>query len=1021
MNSNSFYFDRQDHELLFMVNRVLEQERGAAVMRPLFDPSLHPNGIKQMAISRELRVAYSVINLLSSLEDGQLSDRLRALQSLRDEVLYTGADSFRHNTGRVLIQIMKDLVRAHGHTRRQLMLAHDFLRASSGNPRIIRGFLRRYHLLEMPEDWSQLSFDDHVHDAHTKGRKTSTHLIMDAWIKGIRSLTVIYYNYVEPAAARELLQAAATMDINVRIGVEFGAAFRDKRAQFIWVPTGFIDSEAFLEFLQSPEVDRLMRDGQAVSYYREAIVHSLLLNFNERHLPAINEYFKINLPLLDRSEFDAFVGPGQASRLHLAEFIHHDLVEAFEKRLEELRSEFLTSDAAGCAAITRLVNEMNELDPETILERWLVPAANPGIADPDRLVLDDDAPALLKQSVHTLMDRAAGLRANYECILTLDSLDVKDVLEILYDCEGRITHLEMFNLKDYMRGNSPNLREACALRQAINEGSVIVLKRMIRGILSDLRACEIVDETRCAKMMRILKDIPRLQALYAATPLKASLGSDSTGRSHRLLGMGLVYWESLPFRARREAVDPAARHTVIPIHTTVCPRIDYVPRKTVKPARAPDIALLWRTPLLFGLKFFRKHSWVARHDAVFDLETGNVIALGGIDKGPLDSISLDPEQHISAQPRREMTHLNTRVRNGLKIMAGFIPALLTFLYTQDWWFLAWFGAVIWFGVTFSRNIVQAVLAGRGVRRTSLLRWNDYISWNRIADSLMYTGLSVPLLDLLMRSLVLQDGLGVTAASHPLLVFTVISVTNGIYLSAHNLYRGLPAAACAGNLFRSALAIPTAMFFNFLLVEILMVSGLHDYMLYAQQSAAIVSKFSSDCVAALIEGLADRGRNMRMRTYDYRLKLNQLFSTFAKMELIFPEQDVLEVLKQPKELIRTMSAEARGLERAIIINALDLMYFWMYQPRASTVLKDFIRKMTPEERTIFARSQNVLVREREISQMFVDGLVGRNFAPALAFFLGRYYEYLEEMYKLTGEAGKPQDPAHIHDEFELIDN
>ena len=1021
MNANSLYFDRQDHELLFMVNRVLEQERGAAVMRPLFDPSLHPNGIKQMAISRELRVAYAVINLLSSLEDGQLSDRLRALQSLRDEVLYTGADSFRHNTGRVLIQIMKDLVRAHGHTRRQLMLAHDFLRASTGNPRIIRGFLQSYHLLEMPEDWSQLSFDDHVHDAHTKGRKTSTHLIMDAWIKGIRALTVIYYNHVEPSAARELLQAAAIMDINVRIGVEFNAPFRDKRAGIIWVPTGFVDSEAFLEFLQSSSVDRLMRDGQAVSYYREAVVHNLLINFNEQHLPGINEHFSINLPLLDRAEFDAFVGPGQASRLHLAEFIHRDLASAFDARLEDLRREFPTADAERCAVITRLLDEMNALDPETILERWLVPSANPGVADPDNPVLGDDAPALLKHSVHTLVDMLAGLRANYECILTLSRLSVEDVLEILYDCEGRITHLEMFNLKEYMRGDSLYLPEVCALRQAINEGSVIALKRIIRGILNDLRTCEIVDDARCVKLTRILKDIPRLQSLYAANPLKASLGSDSTGRSHRLLGMGLVYWESLPFRARREAVDPAVRHEIIPIHTTVCPRMDYVPRKTVKPTRAPDIALIWRTPLLYGLKFFRKHSWVARHDAVFDLETGNVIALGGIDKGPLDGFSLDPEQHISAQPRLNMTYLNTGVRNALKIMAGFIPALLTFLYTQDWWFLAWFGAVIWFTITFSRNIVQAVLAGRGVRRTSLLRWNEYINWNRVVDSLMYTGLSVPLLDLLIRTLLLQKGFGLTATTHPLVVFTVISAANGIYLSAHNLYRGLPAQAAMGNLFRSVLAIPTAMFFNFLLVEILMSMELHNYLLYAQQSAAIVSKFSSDCVAAVIEGLADRGRNVRIRSYDYRFKLNQLLSTFAKMELIFPEQDVLEVLKQPKELIRTMSAEARGLERAIIINALDLMYFWMYQPRAFTVLKDFIRKMSPEERRIFARSQNVLVREREISQMFVDGLVGRNFAPALAFFLNRYYEYLEEMYKLTGEADKPADPAHIHDEFEASDN
>ena len=1020
MKSNILYFDRQDHELLFMVNKILEQERGAAVLRPLFDPSLHPNGIKQMSISRELRVAYAVVNLLTSLEDGGLSDRLRALQSLRDEVLYTGADSFRRNTGRVLIQIMKDLVRAYGDTKRQLMLAHDFLRASRGNPRIIRGFLRRYHLLEMPEDWSQLSFDDHVHDAHTKGRKTSTHLIMDAWIKGIRSLTVIYYNYVEASAARELLQAAGIMDMTVRIGVEFNAGFRGKLVQFIWVPTGFAGTEAFIEFLQSQEVSKLMREGQAASYYREVIVHDLLENFNVKHRLSINNYFNIELAPLKEEDFNAFVGPGQASRLHLAEFIHKGLVQAFEERITELRCRFAEADAAGCAAISKVVAEMNELDPETILERWLVPGANPGIADPDRPVLDESVPSLLRHSVHSLLDLIAGLRANYECILTLSGLSVEDLLEIIYDCEGRITHLELFNLKEYTMGESPYIQEACALRQAVNEGSVIALKRVIRGILNSMRTAEKVDEARCVKFTRILRDIPRLQSFYATNPLRASLGSDSTGRSHRLLGMGLVYWESLPYRARREAVDPAVRHTVIPVHTTVCPRVDYVPRKAAKPATAPNVALLWRAPLLFNFKFFRKRSWVAGHNATFDTESGNVIALGGIDKNPLESFSLNPEQKTAPKPKLNPTYLNTRVRNALKILLGFIPAMLTFHYTQDWWFLAWFGALIWFFITFSRNIVQAVLAGRGIRRTSLLRWNDYINWNRVVDSLMYTGFSVPLLDLLVRTLFLQNTLGATVAGNPLLVFTVISVANGVYIAGHNLYRGLPAQAAVGNLFRSALAIPTAMFFNFLLMRGLDAMGLHAYMLYAQQSAAIVSKFSSDCVAAVIEGLADRGRNMRIRRYDYRLKLNQLFSTFARMELIFPEQDILEVLKQPKELIRTMSSEARGLERDIIINALDLMYFWMYQPRAATVLAEFIRKMTPEERQIFARSQNVLVREKEVSQMFVDGMVGRNFASALAFYLNRYYEYLEEMYHLIGETEKPEAPSRLHDNF-IVDD
>ncbi|MBQ8743885.1 MAG: hypothetical protein IJZ18_01710, partial [Mailhella sp.] len=62
----------------------------------------------------------------------------------------------------------------------------------------------------------------------TKGRKSATHLIMDAWIKGIRYLTVVYYNHVELAAAHELMYAAEIMGLSVRIGFEVRAAFRGR-------------------------------------------------------------------------------------------------------------------------------------------------------------------------------------------------------------------------------------------------------------------------------------------------------------------------------------------------------------------------------------------------------------------------------------------------------------------------------------------------------------------------------------------------------------------------------------------------------------------------------------------------------------------------------------------------------------------------------------------------------------------------------------------------------------------------
>ena len=61
-------------------------------------------------------------------------------------------------------------------------------------------------------------------------------------------------------------------------------------------------------------------------------------------------------------------------------------------------------------------------------------------------------------------------------------------------------------------------------------------------------------------------------------------------------------------------------------------------------------------------------------------------------------------------------------------------------------------------------------------------------------------------------------------------------------------------------------------------------------------------------------------------------------------------------------------------------------------------------MSAEEWLIFYRSQLVLKRQREISQVFVDGLVGRNFARALSFYLERSDAYLRDMV----EMGKYRD-------------
>jgi hypothetical protein len=227
----------------------------------------------------------------------------------------------------------------------------------------------------------------------------------------------------------------------------------------------------------------------------------------------------------------------------------------------------------------------------------------------------------------------------------------------------------------------------------------------------------------------------------------------------------------------------------------------------------------------------------------------------------------------------------------------------------------------------------------------------------------------------------------------------MGLANGIYISSHNTLRGLPKSAAVGNFFRSILAIPIAILLNSLISVLLSLAGVPDVTGVLQKWAAIISKFASDCVAAAIEGLADRQTNIKARMAAYRSKISQLFAVFSRLDLQFPEEDVLEMLQSPKMMMQTLDYEARDQEKLIIVNALDLMYFWMYQPRARKALARITFSMSQEEWLIFYRSQLVLKRHKEISQVFVDGLVGKNFSKALAFYLDRSEEYLAELEKL----------------------
>ncbi|PIE72402.1 MAG: hypothetical protein CSA20_08020 [Deltaproteobacteria bacterium] len=1027
--ASSLFFDRNDHHLLEIVDDVLARGPRSRTIRSLPIEHMHPQGIKEMAASQGLRIAYAVVSLLDSFEKGKARDRLRALRSLKEEVFLFSSTYYRNNTARVLLQIMKELLRTRDNEMRRLKLAHDFCLVSTGTPRTIRKELAKYHLVEMPEEWNQLAFDGHVHDANTKGRKSPTHLVMDAWIKGIRSLTVVYYNYVRPDVIEELLEAGKILDIEVRVGIEISARFREKYIRFTWEPGGFSDNKAFLRFLDKDTVQAFMAEGREVSLYQQKYVFDVLEAFNKKHRLAINKAYGLNLDPLLREEFLVFVGKGQASILHLARFIFNAI---FDCAAKAAHVEEGFSPADNRRKISH--RKVKMVTVEMIIAEYLLPSRNPDVHDPAVPGKEQEVPGFLNSGLHQILTRLLSLHPSSKFILNLAGLSAQDTLELLYAGAGMFTHIETYNLKDASHGVSAGVTAGAAARQgeavrlkspeshyhligklqrALSDDNVVSLKNAIRDIILDqdedqqrirnrMETCSDGEQEtlvlagelarlqeRKLQLIDILSDLESFHNSYRKRALKSRIGSGSTGQAEHRYGMGFVVLDTLPARARRAFYGKKGyrERRLIPVSAQIT-KNTHTRKKTAPAIYARNIGR--------GEPDMKRWvNWSLDRLILHAGIPGNIGTLGGLARQD-DKAMESQEKQTRETVGEPWKYLNTNVKNSAKVLLGFFPAFLTFFLTRDWWVLSCFGAVIWFGITGSRNIIQSVLGGGGLRRSPLLPWNSLVSWSRISDSLLYTGFSVPLLDYLAKTVLLDQGMGVTTSTNPVLLYTIMGLVNGIYISGHNAIRGLPRGATIGNFFRSILAIPVAILLNTFFALVLGGFGAADVTAVLQKWAAIISKFASDCVAAVIEGLADRQANIRARLLGYQKKMSQVFSAFSRLDLLFPEEDVLAVLQSPKVTMKTLSREARDLEQLIVVNALDLMYFWMYQPRARKALELLVQDMSEEEWLIFYRSQLVLTRHREVSQFFVDGLVGKHFARALAFYLDQSLPYMHDI-------------------------
>ena len=67
---NSIFFDKRDSKLIEIVNSVYDNQKSLGYTDKLLYPFFHPLGIKELAESRGLRTALSIVNLMESIERG---------------------------------------------------------------------------------------------------------------------------------------------------------------------------------------------------------------------------------------------------------------------------------------------------------------------------------------------------------------------------------------------------------------------------------------------------------------------------------------------------------------------------------------------------------------------------------------------------------------------------------------------------------------------------------------------------------------------------------------------------------------------------------------------------------------------------------------------------------------------------------------------------------------------------------------------------------------------------------------
>lgn len=510
----------------------------------------HVSGIKNLVYNKAIDMAL----LYRAICSQNRSIRLVALARLRDEALNYQGLEMPYNTRRILIALIKETVKSGDELLRQRRYIAAFRHALSGRAYVVRTMLDELGLAEVPESGRSASavraagWDDHVYDNAGPGRKTPAQLVLDAYIKGLSRLTIVYEDFLEPEALTEALEAGRIMGISVTLGLECLVQTKQKRRLYhVLLLEGCAGPEELKSLLGSPAFVRLRRLVESNYDEYDRVYAELVHEFNHRSLPAINYGFHTTAGELKSLSVESLRAQAKGRRI-----FHAHLGQLLQRRLAKLRDQR--------AAIDPEAERLDELGAAELRKRYFDPLYG------DILARGEFVKAEKLYAAVREVEKERGGRAVRAAFTRPLTNGLEYCLRHLLTHAGDLDALEVWNNRVRREGYEEDARFLESLRRALNEGDAAAARRLLEA-----RAIDGVPD----------EDLAAAAERYRRSPLEARIGSNSDGYNHLAPGMGF-----LPRRALRNwrALLRSNRSAPLPITMPI-------PGIRVRPTESPILPL----------------------------------------------------------------------------------------------------------------------------------------------------------------------------------------------------------------------------------------------------------------------------------------------------------------------------------------------------------------------------------------------------------------------------------------------